>query len=704
MTFLFSLAIFLGAGLLFLAQPMVGKMVLPRLGGSPAVWNTCMVFFQAALLTGYAYAHALERVRKRSLQVGIHACILAIPVLVLPMGIPPGWEPANGASPAWSLLQLLFGVAFLPVAVLATTGPLIQRWFSKSSAIGARDPYFLYAGSNAGSFLGLLAYPFLLEPALGLSQQSKVWSAGYVIYAILVIVCGVLVTRSMNTTDIQTAAPVPSSPAYQPTASRWAQRGLWLALSLIPSSLLIGVTHHLATDVASVPLLWVMPLGLYLLTFVVAFTSIGPLCGKIAAVAFVPLAAAAGILSQRTEVLNIQSMIMLNLAALFAGALTCHAGLAATRPPTARLTEFYLFVALGGVLGGILNALIAPLVFTAVWEFPLAMAAVVAFALWPDWIGRRRWARVVPLLVVIAAGIYGQQARQASGEELYRERTFFGIHIVQSESNGSVNVLKHGTTRHGAQLTADGKRHFPTTYYHPSGPIGSIMRIGLDNAYFNQIRDTLVAKGEPAPRQPDLRRVALVGMGVGTLAAYSRAGDDYTFFEIDSAVVRIATNSELFTFISDAKGKINIVLGDGRLKLAEQPDGHFGLIVLDAFSSDAIPAHLLTKEAFEIYAKKLAPGGIIAVHISNRHVDLSPVLWTAAQQQGMFAIGWRDATVTEAQSAAVKTISVWVALAREEDDFRALDQPGTWVPLGMPSRPFRGWTDDYSNLLDVMGW
>lgn len=702
MTFLFSLAIFLGAGLLFLVQPMVGKMVLPRLGGSPAVWNTCMVFFQAALLTGYAYAHALERVRKRSLQVGIHASVLAIPLLVLPMGIPASWEPAEGASPAWSLLGLLFGVAFLPVAVLATTGPLIQRWFSRGSASGARDPYFLYAGSNAGSFLGLLAYPFLLEPALGLSQQSKVWAAGYLAYAVLVIACGWLVIVAKGSPQPQAEA-APPSPA-EPLAGRWTQRGRWLLLSLVPSSLLIGVTQHLATDVASVPLLWVLPLGLYLLTFVVAFTGIGPICGKISAVLFVPLAAASGLVSQKTEGLDIQWMILLNLAALFAGALTCHAGLAATRPSTARLTEYYLLLALGGVLGGILNALVAPVVFSAVWEYPLAMLAVVTLALWPDWIQARLWARAIPLVLLVGTGLYGQRSKAEEGVELYRERTFFGVHIVKAELDGKLHVLKHGTTRHGAQMAVDGKRQMPTTYYHPSGPIGSIMRIGRDQAYFNQVRDSLIARGEPAPRQPDLRHVALVGMGIGTMAAYSRPGDEYTFFEIDPAVVRIAQNRELFTHIPDAQGKIDIVLGDGRLKIAEQPDGHFGLIVLDAFSSDAIPAHLLTKEAFEIYAKKLAPGGIIAIHISNRHLDLRPVLARAAEQQQMFAIVWLDTIVTEKQASAVKTISVWVAMARSEEDFRALDQPGTWVPLGTPPPSFKGWTDDYSNLLDVLIW
>lgn len=710
MTPLFSLAIFLGAGLLFLIQPMVGKLVLPRLGGSPATWNTCMVFFQAALLIGYAYAHGVQRWRSRVGQVALHAVVLGLPLLVLPIAVPAGWRPPAEGEPAWALLGLLAMVALLPVAVLATTGPLMQAWYSRSGAARSADPYFLYAASNAGSFLGLLAYPFVLEPSLGLAQQGRVWTIGYGAYAILALTCGVAMARS----GVAAAHPSEATAPELRTDVSWRDRLWWLACSMAPSCLLLGATQYIATDVGSAPLLWVLPLGLYLLTFVLAFGRIGARLARPATWLFLPLGIAVGLSASIQIAFSVPALLGLHLSALLAGCLAAHTALAARRPGSDRLTEFYLIVALGGVLGGALNALVAPLVFSRVWEYPIALAAVVFVAAWPATVAERPIRRWGLAALVGAAGAWGLVGRGGEGVELHRERTFFGVHVVE-EVHGirvgqgpndvldlNYRLLKHGTTRHGAQVTAPDLARFPSAYYHPTGPIGSVMRIGQDEAYFEGVRNALVAAGEPAPSRPDLTRVALVGMGVGAMAAYSRAGDEYTFFEIDPAVVRIASDPTLFTYLSQAKGRIETVLGDGRLTMAQQPDGRFGLIVLDAFSSDAIPAHLLTAEAFEMYGRKLAPGGIIAVHISNRHLDLRPVMASVAEAQGYFAIVWPDNLISPAAIRQMKTQSIWVAMARRVEDLRALDQPGTWTPLEPPPAGFRLWTDDYSNMLDVL--
>jgi hypothetical protein len=761
MTWLFSVTILLGAALLFTVQPMIGKMVLPRLGGAPAVWTACMLFFQATLLAGYLYAHALSKLRGSTLgrwwQVGVHAVALLLPVLVLPMALPAGWAPAAaGASPTIELLKQLALSVALPVVMVSTTGPLLQRWFSLSGARGAGDPYFLFVASNLGSFAGLLAYPFVIEPFLDVREQSRVWAVGFGVYALLVLACGVAMVRGGARGEAGSAngnAAARSEAEAGSTIERrpvtWGRRLLWLALAAVPTSLMLGTTQHLSTDVAAAPLLWVVPLALYLLTFVVAFSSwrlptvwLGR--GFVLAVLALGGMAAWKILG--TGKAPIQVEIGLNLVVMFVGALVLHARLAQDRPEPSRLTEFYLVIAAGGVVGGLFNALLAPVMFSGVLEYPVAMAAAALMRPGTPRVppaGWRRWASagltaLWPLLVlsggllaiamvldmrsaragsisldeasvVVVATVIGLTllawrsrvrlglsimavflvidiAPYLTGGVWYRSRTFFGVHRV-SEVNVPLRmrVLYHGTTTHGAQGVTPNRELDPTplTYYDPNGPVGHLLR-ALES-------------------DPRRSRVAVVGLGTGSVAAYARPGDQMTFFEIDPAVVSIALDPRLFSFMNRAGKAAEVVLGDARLTLASRPDSSLGVLFLDAFSSDAVPAHLISREALAMYFRKLAPGGVAMVHISNRMLDLEPVLAAGAAAEGLVAMEWFDEGSADRSDGHYP--SQWVLLARRSEDLATvLRAPGAgWGPIaGRPG--FRAWTDEYSNLLSIIRW
>ncbi|MGD9688714.1 MAG: spermidine synthase [Phycisphaerales bacterium] len=721
MTALFSITIFIGAALLFVVQPLVGKMVLPRVGGSPEVWNTCMVFFQVSLLAGYAYAHGLQRVGRGGggVQVGVHAAALAVGAIVLPFALPREWAPGGSTpgSPAWAIIVLLSGMVALPLVVVATTGPLLQRWYTMARARHAGDPYFLYAGSNAGSMLGLLAYPVLVEPSLTLRAQAVAWACGYAVYAVLVLMCAAAMLRGMRGGAAGDGAGVAAGRGVEAHASpTWARRGHWLVLSLVPSSLCLGATHYLSTDVAAVPFLWVLPLAVYLLTFIIAYSR-RPLPAWAMATGLVATAVAGAIMQIRVDHPGIAGIIALHLAILFFGGSLCHGELARLRPATSSLTEYYLIVSLGGALGGAFNALLAPVIFDAVWEYPLAIvAAILLTPTRVGAVGAMRQARAaavggvaaaaVIVGVLFAATILG---RDYGGRVIHRERTFFGVHVVaRSEVLSALgkpvvyHTLWHGTTNHGVQqMEPAAQRSVPRAYFHRESPIGSIFAVGQVDEFFNRLAARRREFDGTELVRPRVQRVAIVGMGAGTLAAYSRAGDEYTFYEIDPEVDRMARDPRLFAFVPEAKGTIRTVIGDGRVRMAEAPDGSYDLIILDAFSSDAIPYHLITREALAMYLRKLAPGGIVAVHVSNVHLDLPPVVGSGAAEAGASAIVWHyeasDEQLRQAMSSAT-----WVALARSEADLVALNfGPGTWEPLE-PRAGVRGWTDDYSNLLGAL--
>jgi hypothetical protein len=748
----FTVAIFVGAALLFFVQPMVAKMLLPLLGGSPAVWNTCMVFFQAALLAGYAYAHWSVRFLGPRRQSMLHVAIVLAPLLVLPVALRGGLPPAEGSPVGWLLLALAATIG-LPFVVAATGGPLLQRWFAATGHRSASDPYFLYAASNAGSLLALLAYPILIEPRTTLGQQQWLWSGGYVLFAMLTIVCGMLVLRSARGGAAAMAAPVPAPAAAGPETparpaapgvakpaanSPWRQRAWWVAMAFIPSSLMLGVTQYMSTDIAAVPLLWIVPLSIYLLTFIIAFSKKPIISVRLLSRILPVLVVSLVIAFLTAATAPIVLLIPLHLTTFFVAALLCHLRLAESRPPAARLTEFYLLIAIGGVLGGIFNALVAPVVFTAVAEYPIAIAlACLARTPTTSWERKPRWmgpaldygapvligivaffgARLghrieqglkeiafsdLDLQLVLGVGIpafacYLLATRRialatgvgalftvallkaaSAGGVIYNERTFYGVHRIRYKQ-GFVELV-HSNTSHGVQDRENPQ--IPLAYYSPASPIGAV---------FEHFHST------------DLfRRVGVVGLGAGAIAAYGQPGQHFSFHEIDPAIERIARTH--FTYLQDSRATSDIKLGDGRQTLARDVrDGEYGLLVLDAFSSDAIPVHLVTREAVQLYVQKLRPGGLLAFHISNRYLNLLPVLERLAEELDLSLIH-QNHPIDEVTSSQTGTFgSHWVLLARDRYDFGPLLRDASW--LG-PTPGKRGplWTDDYSNILSIFSF
>lgn len=750
---LFVATIFTSAALLFLVQPMAAKLVLPLLGGSPAVWTTCMLFFQALLLGGYLYGHLVTRYLSLRRQVIVHALVIAAAAASLPLGLPAGAGSIGALSDSlpreltiviWLLMVLGMAVG-APFFVVSTTGPLLQRWFSNTQHVHARDPYFLYAASNLGSMIGLLAYPLVMEPLIGVHEQGVVWGGVYAVFGLLALAAGVLAIRGSK--DGGRAQPEPIA-----TGGRlpWKRRLKWLALATIPSSLMLGVTQQIATDLASVPLLWIIPLGLYLLTFIAAFSPKYRPSSRILSWCVAILIPTVLVTMMLAVMEPLWYVITLHFAAFFASALMCHTILAEDRPSPEHLTEFFLIMAAGGVLGGLFNSILAPLVFNDVYEYPIAMIAAlilrpreprtsgdarVSRTLWSlvlpllslvclvaiavmvekrEHGGAKAWTtfdsalpylRTVPFLLlalfgirrvpvfasciaIFAGSMYATRALGISSV-VYQERSFFGVVRVIEQLNGGVRFLSHGTTTHGAQIFVDDNvRLLPTTYYHPTGPVGQLYSaLGND---------------------PRLKSVAVIGLGTGSIAAYAQPSDKYTFYEIDNAVMGIATGKttprKYFSYINDSLANLKIIIADGRLGLeANAQDGEYGLIVVDAFSSDSIPVHLLTKEAFEIYLKKLMPDGIVLVHISNRHFDLVPVIKSAAESVGCECLYNDDHSVTAQEQRLGKTASRWLAVARTRQAVLPLMQipDSQWTPVTL-RKAFRVWTDDYSNVLKVL--
>ncbi len=722
---LFTVAIFANALLLFMVQPMTGKLLLPRLGGTPAVWNACMLFFQAVLLAGYAYAHASARWLPAGAQVPLHLALLALAAATLPIAItrPP---PDPTADPTlWTLgtLTLSIGPVFL---VISAGAPLLQSWFARTGHPAARDPYFLYAASNAGSLLALLGYPFVIEPLLTLPGQAEAWRTGYFALLALAAGCGAAVLWRRGQASGPGATTSPNDPPPRSAAPvSWRARLGWIGLAFLPSSLMLGVTTHITTDIAPVPLLWVVPLALYILTYILAFARGGE-----------RLVLPAG-WGWSLLVLPVLSLIALNLPDLratqiilhlvtfFFAALVCHGQLAARRPDPRHLTEYYLLISLGGVLGGVLNALVAPVVLPTVLEYPLVLAATaLATPLLIGGLGHgpnQRWIDLAaPLaLAVVALGLavgalppgasrlgaivvgliavvtFGRPARFAAGllvvalaqahltlyqggQVLRLERNFFGVKRVLRIPESGLHVLGHGGTIHGAQFFDDPvRRRDPLVYYTREGPCGDLFR-------------TL---GFTRPGT----RVGAIGLGVGSIAAYAQPGQEFIFYEIDPAVLRIAEDPNYFTFLSDGAGRYTHVIGDGRLMIERAPDDHFGMVLIDAFSSDAVPAHLLTREALRIYLQKADERGWIAFHASNAGLDLVPVLANLAADAGLVALHRHDS-----ESIGAKSSSDYVVMARRLEDLGTLPSMPTWKRLA--GDPRRAWTDHFTNIAALIRW
>ena len=729
----YTTAIFVSALLLFSVQPLFTKMVLPRLGGSPAVWSVAMVFFQSLLLGGYGYAHYLMQIRNRAMPVAIHLVLLAVALLGLPLSIADGWgEPPTSGYAFW--LLGLFAVSIgLPFFALAANNPLLQAWFVRTGHPNGPDPYFLYASSNIGSFLALLSYPVLLEPMFTLRTQNLIWTGGYGLLIVLIAACAVLMLRS----PVMTVADRRAEDSHS-RAPPWMLRARWIFLAAVPSGLLIAVTAHISTDVAAAPLLWVLPLSLYLLTWVLVFQS-RPLLPHKWMLMLQPLAMSGVIV---LLAVGGEQNLLLTLGGhqlcFFVIAMACHGELARTRPAAKYLTGFYVALSFGGMVGGLFAGLIAPFTFSWIAEYPILLAsaalcrpagdnerlprwsrwywpflAVLAVALiapacyadgkFMNWLEDHRvWVvgAVAVLSALLALGLNANRwkifATVAVALTLIRVypsddgrvetvRSFFGVHKIVVTPHGQYHVLMHGTTIHGAEKfqNDDGTRLTgrpePITYYHRDGGIGQAI---------TALRE----------RTGSLPRVAVIGLGSGTLACASEPGESWKFFEIDQSMVDTAKDPKYFTYIQQCAPDMKPVIGDARLTFAREPDGVYDLIVVDAYSSDAIPIHLATEEAMEIYKRKLAPRGAVVMHVSNRHLELASVVVGIAGANELKS--WVFSQVSGRDNEYVFSTSVVVS-ARHEADVGSLASSDKWTMTHV-SENQRIWTDDYSNVLGAV--
>ncbi|HMG84273.1 MAG TPA: fused MFS/spermidine synthase [Terracidiphilus sp.] len=738
---IFTISMFLSAALLFVVEPILAKMMLPLLGGTPAVWNTCMVFFQATLLGGYLYAHGTIRYLNRAMQTALQiALVVAASALLLmrSVALPSGWEPPPNANPALWLIAALFVMVGLPFFVLSSTAPVLQHWFANSRHRLSADPYFLYAASNAGSLAGLLCYPFLLETTLRLSTQRFLWSKTFPLLALMVIFCAVL-SRNRAGQDAESER---NSPETGVAPCGWKQKLRWVTLAFVPSSLMLGVTTRLTTDVPSLPLFWVLPLATYLISFILVFAR-RKLVSHEWMARRMPALILCSLIPQLLETtFPLLVLVPLYLALMFCIAMVCHGELSRERPAVQFLTEFYLWISVGGVLGGIFNSLVAPAAFHSVLEFPIAL--VLAAFLRPTvgapllsgqaaTVARRNdW--VLPVLlgaaialalmgvdrlpqathVILAIVIFGvstgacfsfcmRSLRFALGlvaillaANLYIgpyghildcERSYFGVTRVTNDESGHYRYLLHGGTLHGLQSLDPARAREPLSYYTRGGPAGEVMS----------------ALSQSNPRAS----VAVVGLGAGSMACLGSLTKQLTFYEIDPIVLKVASNPLYFTFLQQCASDARFVLGDARLRLKAAPDDAYNLIVLDAFSGDSIPMHLLTREALALYLHKLVPNGVILFHVTNHYVQLAPKLADLARDAGLVCMDEADTEVTPEQTAEGKFASEWVVMARSRQDLALLQSnpsaPLRWTALqGNPGE--RVWTDDYSNLLSVIRW
>jgi len=740
----------MSAGLLFLVELMIAKMILPLFGGTPAVWNTCMMFFQAILLAGYGYAHISGTKAELSRQIMIHLAILLAACIVLPIAIPRQWAPSAEGNPIGYILPLLLISVGLPFFGISATAPLLQKWFARTGHPSAGDPYFLYSASNLGSMLALIGYPTLIEPNFRLVEQGRAWAIGYIVVLALTAFCAG-VTRKYMPICVSEDKGNEKSEARACVADdsrlTYKERGGWVLLAFVPSSMMLGVTTFLSTDVAAIPLFWVIPLSLYLLSFIIVFARVPARVHRIM-VLLLPISIAALVFANFSDIgIPRWVIFVFHLVNFFFYCMVCHGEIARTRPATKHLTEFYLWISIGGVLGGIFNSLIAPVIFNTVLEYPLILVLGAMLLPVRNRNGLRpltNWRNIllylgVPLVLVlltywstakwhsesinlswlsalmnvtpktlypaIAYGFlvlfcYGLVflkkpflfgigiasvlltvvvSKDLKQNVVHRERSFFGVLTVTRDVNGRFMNLSHGTTLHGMQWLNPINRLEPVAYYHRKGPAGQV---------FSEFKG-----------RKKKSRIAVTGLGTGSLAAYAGPGQEVDFYEIDQTVKKISTNPAYFSFLSDCKANWKVILGDARLTMEKAPPHSYGMIILDAFSSDAIPVHLLTKEAVNLYFSKLRKDGVLLIHISNKYVNLAPVLAKLADESGLAGRLCDD----EEDDEIGKYGTTWVLLARKEKDFGGLSRSNVWKKIES-RETVNVWTDDFSNILSVFKW
>ncbi len=721
---LFSVTLFLSASLMFVVQPMFGKLLLPLLGGAPAVWNTCMVFYQMILFLGYCYAHFLADKQTYNRQVLVHLCLLFISLLALPLALPEGGEPPTASNPTLWLIWTLFIAIGLPFFVVSTTAPLLQKWFANIGHKNSEDPYFLYAASNAGSMLSLLSYPFIIEPNIGLADQQSIWSIVYGGLLLLIGGCAFFLWRYHRSGE--RAAPEVETEALSPQIQLH-----WLALAFVPSSLLLGLTNFISTDIASAPLLWIVPLTLYLLTFIVVFSKwsdkVHPWMVKLQPAILLPFIAFSFI---NPAALSYGVDLSLHLLAFFLAVMVCHGELAKHRPHTQHLTRFYLIMSFAGMLGGMFNTFVAPFVFNAVYEYPIMIIA--ALLLRPGLLSIH-WLKqaALPLsLLIIGLVVYGlidnpapyldsigvalillaglnyafrkqpitlalttaailfftQGLHSMLSNTLYQERSFFGVFsvresILSNEDNRpeKYHELFHGTTKHGAQRLSAKHSRTPLTYYSKPGPMGQLFKV------FDQ--------------QNEQWQIGSVGLGAGALACYAKPQQHWYFYEIDPLVIKIAENTDYFSYLRKCNYQAEMIVGDARLQLLKAEDEKFDLLILDAFSSDSVPTHLLTREAIQLYIAKLKANGMLAFHITNRHLELKKVL---SDHVSHLKLGALIQEFKPRKEIPLVVATDWVVIAKSADVLEPLQQSrlGKWqkLPLYFDMKP---WTDDFTNILGI---
>jgi spermidine synthase len=733
----YSLTLLLSAALLFSVQPMFSKMVLPLLGGTPQVWNTAMLFFQLMLLGGYAYAHGTTRYLSIRVQAALHIILLALFTIALPIAIPAGWTPPGDADPTLWQLSLMAATVGGPFFVLAGSAPMLQRWFSASLHKDAHNPYFLYGASNLGSITALLAYPVIVEPFLTLAGQSHTWMIGYF------MLIG-FTTAAISMVWRNTEAGIKPKHADNNIKSTitWRMRFTWMVLAFIPSSLMLGVTTFITSDIASVPMLWILPLALYVGTFILVFAR-KPII-SLKATTILQGALLIMLIAQKIAlpVVDPYILIGLHLAVFFFSSLTCHMELAKSRPDARHLTEFYLIMSIGGALGGFFNAIIAPqyMVIPLEYVFALVLACFARYATDPQknyadsfakvkaafrksgvdafasqysilalilicvtvtafshpstnvlrasafiialglfYVMDRRWmfASLVALVLCFFPLGYHWSGKEYN-EVLHRGRNFFGILKIANTKEGE-RIMLNGTTNHGTQALAPDLRLTPLSYYSQKSPLHDVFQIF-----------------DSRPTQ----HIGAIGLGVGVTACFSHPGRSFDYFEINPLVQEIAENPKYFTFLKDCGSPYKIILGDGRLTLKKQPDANYDMIILDAFTSDNIPIHLMTLEALEFYFQKLKEDGILVVHISNRFLDLEPILQQASQKMEIPALA-KVVDPENIEGTQLKSYgSHWVTFSRNKKFMSSLETKG-WSPA-RSRKGVKLWTDDYSNIFMVL--
>jgi len=708
---------------------MFTKMVLPLLGGSPGVWNTAMLFFQTVLVAGYAYAHLIRTLEIRH-QLLSHFLVLLLGLISLPVSVIGIGTPPVESTPVLWLIGLLMASVGLPFFALSASAPLLQHWFARTGHALAQDPYFLYAASNVGSILALLSYPVLIEPNFKLQEQSRLWAIGYIALLIVVATCALLLLRRRR--------KIKESPVVTQTTREtpdWGKRLYWAVLAFVPSSLLLGVTAHITTEIAAVPLLWVLPLALYLLTFVMTFARHPPLPhGWLLKVQPFFVIWVAITFARTLE--NSLLFILPHLLVFFVTAMVCHGELVRRRPLVRDLTNFYLWIGIGGMMGGVFNALIAPVLFESVLEYPLALVlgcmlrpnlatadrritlhdflypfslflllAVPIFAMDFKLTLLEQYGRVAVVaaglfFILVSMFIYSFRLKPirfglgigvlatlsgmlfATDEIVFRERSFFGVHTVKITDSGDFRYLIHGSTVHGAQHTDPARWKEALTYFHTESPVGQL---------FN------------APRPEPFQQIAVLGLGTGTLSCYRQPGQTWTFFEIDPVVVQIASDTDYFHYMAECAVNSEIVLGDGRLSLEKASDDRFDLLLMDAFASDSVPVHLITQEALDLYMQKLAPNGLVAFNISNNYMNFIPVLVKLAQSRELSIRVNQYRTTESRRFSSYKFGSDWILMSRTPEALQFLDDETGWKPV-KAEMDQRLWTDDYSNIIGVLKW